>query len=240
MRQAREAESAPYLIATLVPLGPLNVKLRIHNAGRGPAIDIKAVFWLEPANDTEATTWLHPVLLSNTFEDFVLPGRKFAFEKLAAQHDRVVVNLQWFNAFKRKYDAKYEIDLKRQKEGWYEVGFLMQPDDIPTQLGQIRDELSRIRSYLDRIESERKSQAFHLWSSIKERIALGQNCGCGYLNKSNDSLVHKKPANVERPRKNAPNTRLESTRSAHRTQWHLCLPFWFTKCRPPTPRAAQP
>lgn len=161
MRQAREAESAPYLIATLVPLGPLNVKLRIHNAGRGPAIDIKAVFWLEPANDTEATTWLHPVLLSNTFEDFVLPGRKFAFEKLAAQHDRVVVNLQWFNAFKRKYDAKYEIDLKRQKEGWYEVGFLMQPDDIPTQLGQIRDELSRIRSYLDRIESERKSQAFH-------------------------------------------------------------------------------
>lgn len=159
MRKAREAETSPYLIATLVPFGPLNVKLRIHNAGRGPAIDIKVVFQLEPANGTEENTWLHPVLLSDTFEDFILPSREFAFDKIVAQHDRLIVNLQWFNTFKRKCNAKYDIDLKRQKEGWYEVGFLVQPDDTPTQLGKIKDELSRIRSYLDRIENERTSRA---------------------------------------------------------------------------------
>jgi hypothetical protein len=160
MRQAREAESAPHLIATLIPFSSLNVKLRIHNAGRGPAIDIKAVFWLEPSNGTETTTWRHPAMLSDASENFIPPGRQFALEKLAAQHDRMVVNLQWFNAFGRKYEAKYEIDLKRQQEGWYDVGFLVQLDDTPTQLGKIKDELSKIRSYLDKIEGERTSRAF--------------------------------------------------------------------------------
>jgi len=160
MREAREAESEPHLVATLVLFGVLNVKLRIHNAGRGPALNIKAAFRLEPANGTETSTWLHPVLLSDASEDFVLPGREFSLEKLASKHNKVIVDLQWLNTFKRKGEAKYEIDLKRQKEGWTEVGFLLHPDDTPTQLGRIKDELSKIRSYLDRIESERTSTAF--------------------------------------------------------------------------------
>jgi hypothetical protein len=160
MREAREAESEPHLVATLVPFGVLNVKLRIHNAGRGPALNIKAAFRLEPANGTEASTWLHPVLLSDAFEDFILPSREFSLEKLASKHNKVIVDLQWLNAFKRKGEAKYEIDLKQQKEGWTEVGFLLHPDDTPTQLGKIKDELSQIRHHFDKIDRERETQVF--------------------------------------------------------------------------------
>jgi hypothetical protein len=154
MRQAREAEIEPHLVASLFVFPILNVKLRIQNAGRGPALDIKAEFWLEPAVGTTTSTWLHPVLLSNSFEEFFLPGREFSLEKLASLHDKLIVNLQWVNAFKHVQKAKYEIDLKKQKDGWTNAGFLAHPEEISIQLGKIKDELNQIRRHFDRIKNE--------------------------------------------------------------------------------------
>ncbi len=158
MRRAREAESEPHLVATLIPFGTMDVKLRVHNAGRGPALEIKTVFWLDPANNTTTRTWLHPVLLSNAFEEFILPGNEFSLEKLASEHERLIVDLHWLNAFGRGHNTKFEVDLRQQKEGWSKVGFLTRPDDIPIQLEKIKDELSKIRHHFDKIESERSMQ----------------------------------------------------------------------------------
>ncbi len=74
------------------------------------------------------------MLLSEAHEEFYLPGREFNLEKLAADFDKVVMKLQWHNTFKRKQETVYEIDLKRQKDSWYEAGLLLPPEDVPTQL----------------------------------------------------------------------------------------------------------
>jgi len=179
MRQAREAENEPQLVATLIPFPILNVKLRIHNVGRGPALSVKAEIRLEPANNTQTSTWLHPAVLSNAFEDFILPGREFSLEKLASQHDEVIIDLHWLNSLSHSRSANFRINLKQQKEGWDKVGLLVHPDDTATQLGKIKDELTHIRKHFDKIENDRihrellrqYQETRNPLSQLRERIA---------------------------------------------------------------------
>jgi len=178
MRQAREEENEPQLVATLIPFPILNVKLRIHNVGRGPALSIQAEIRLEPANNTQISTWFHPALLSNAFEDFILPGREFSLEKLASQHDEVIIDLHWLHSLSRSHNASYKINLKQQKEGWKKVRLLVHPDDTATQLGKIKDELTQIRRHIDKIENDRINrellqqyqETLNPLSQLRERI----------------------------------------------------------------------
>jgi hypothetical protein len=157
MRRAREAEVEPHLVATLVPISYKHVKLRIQNAGRGPALHIEATIYLEPANGTKPQTWRHPVLLSGAFEDFLMPGPNIKeLPELAAKHDKVVVDLTWSTAFRRTQRATREIHLKQLGEGWLEAGLILAPEDVPTQLKGIRDEIQKIRSQLQYINRDRQ------------------------------------------------------------------------------------
>lgn len=153
MRKAREAESEPQLVATLIPLGGMAIKLRISNAGGGPALDIKTIIWLEPSQEDNAATWVHPVLLSNTHEDFRLPGENNYLDKLAANFDRLIVELEWHNSFNKLSQKTIKLDLKRLHEGWTKVKFLVHPDDSSVQLGKIKDELSHIKDYFQKQEN---------------------------------------------------------------------------------------
>lgn len=152
-RRAREAESEPQLIATLIPIAAMLVKLRISNVGRGPALDIQANIFLEPNKGDDISTWRHPALLSNAYEDFRLEGDNNYLDKLAANYDRLIVDLEWHDSLKRKETKKYEIDLKRLLEGWTKAKFLVHPDDLPIQLAKIRDELKAMNARQERQEN---------------------------------------------------------------------------------------
>lgn len=156
MRRAREAESEPHLVAALIPFGVLYVKLRIYNTGPGPALNVRASISLAPPNGIEARNWQHPALISGAHEDFRLPGGEYSLEKLASMHDKLIVALQWYNAFRHTQSAKYEFDFKEQKEGWVQSGLLVPPDDIPVQLGKIKDELSKIQEHLNALQRQRQ------------------------------------------------------------------------------------
>ena len=153
MRKAREAENEPQLVATLIPLGGMAIKLRISNAGGGPALDIKAIISLEPNREDNAVTWIHPVLLSNNHEDFRLPGENNYLDKLASHFDKLIIELEWRNSFNNLRQKTFEIDLKRLHVGWTKAKFLVHPDDISVQLGKIKDELSHIKDYFQKQEN---------------------------------------------------------------------------------------
>ena len=156
MQRAREAESESHLVAALIPFGVLYVKLRIYNTGPGPALNVKASISLVPPDGVDTSNWQHPALLSSTHEDFRLPSGEYSLEKLASKYDKLIVVLQWHNAFRRTQSAKYEFDFKQQEEGWVQSGLLVPPDDVPVQLSKIRDELSKIRGHLDALQRQRQ------------------------------------------------------------------------------------
>ena len=180
MRRAREAENEPHLVAALIPFGPLNVKLRIYNTGPGPALSIEAAIYLEPAHDTERRIWHHPALLSGAHEDFRLPGGEYALEALASKYDKLVVDMHWRDTFKRSHHARYDIDFKKQKEGWFKVGLLVPPDDLLIQVGKIKDELSKIREGLEQVQrrhdmselfdeyKREQNPLWHLWKKVRD------------------------------------------------------------------------
>lgn len=152
MRHTREEEVKPLLVATLIPFGMGYVKLRIYNTGHGPAINTQALIRLEPEQDAQPGIWIHSALVAGAHEDFRLPGSEFKLEKLAAKYDKVAVELQWMDVDKHKYTDKYAFDLKSQWDGLSNAGLLLRPDDIETQLGKIRDELSNIRKHLEKMD----------------------------------------------------------------------------------------
>jgi hypothetical protein len=157
MRQARKAELEPLLIATPVPITHKHVKLRIQNAGRGPALNIETTLYFEPANNTKPHVWAHPVLLSGAFEDFLMPGSGIKeLAKLAAEHDRVVVDLMWSNVFGRNQKAQYEFNPTQLEESWSRAELILPSEDIPTQLKGIRDEISKIRSQIETTNRDRQ------------------------------------------------------------------------------------
>ena len=155
MRRAREAEAEPHLVTALVlPYGPGETKLRVENAGRGPALKIMARISLEPPGKTQAYEWCHPVLVSEAHKDLLLPGDELNPKKLVAAHERVVVELQWSNVFEGRRSDTIEIDLKQHLEGWAKARVLRDPDDAPTQLNRIHKQLKSIADYLRHQESE--------------------------------------------------------------------------------------
>lgn len=180
MKRAREGENTPQLVATLIPFGRMYVKLRIYNTGHGPAINVEAIIRFEPVGDFKPGLWLHPALISGAHEDFRLPGNEFELDKLASKYDNIVVELRWMNVFKHAQNVKYEFDLKRQKDGWANVGLLVQPEDTRIQLGKIHDELSKIRKHFDELENDQrlselmveykreKSLWWRLWQTVTD------------------------------------------------------------------------
>ena len=159
MRRARENESEPSLITTLIPFGPVNVKFRIQNVGLGPALHIEARIKLEP-DSGDSPIWRQPALVSGAYEDFLLPDKSTGmlpeFRKVAEQYDKLIVDLKWSNIYGRKEHKRYEIDLKEQLQGWYSAHRLIQPADIPTQLAAIQEELKGIKEELEKPNRSRQ------------------------------------------------------------------------------------
>lgn len=144
-RRARQSEKEPNLVATLIPLDGMSVKLRIYNAGIGPAVDVSVDMFFEPLSEIAKTKWIQPVLLGNSFEDFRLPGLDWALDKLAATHDRLVVDMHWADSFGHAHQHSLDFRLKELSGSWTTAGQMIPPDDTATQLGKIRDELKAIR-----------------------------------------------------------------------------------------------
>jgi hypothetical protein len=117
--------------------------------------DIRAIIRLEASKGNEEVEWFHPVLLSNAHEDFRFPGDNSNnyLDKLASNYDYLVVVLEWRNSFNRRQSSHYRIDLKKQLDGWTKAKFLLQPDDIPVQLGKIKGELTKISNYFQKQEN---------------------------------------------------------------------------------------
>jgi hypothetical protein len=170
MRRAREAESEAHLVAMLVPLGPLAVKLCIHNAGAGPAFSIRAEFQVIPSGNTTAKIWLHPALLSQASEYFFLPGNEVELKTLAAKYEKIIVNLEWSNTFGHKQKSHCEIVFQEYIEGWYDIGLMIQPDELPEQFEKMTKELSRIREALEAPERERKNREFMEYARYKRTV----------------------------------------------------------------------
>jgi hypothetical protein len=161
MRRARENESEPSLITTLIPFGLVNVKFRIQNVGLGPALHIEARIKLEP-DSGDSPIWRQPALVSGAYEDFLLPdnstGMLPEFRKVAEQYDKLIVDLKWSNIYGRKEHKRYEIDLKEQLQGWYSAHRLIQPVDMLTQLAAIQKELKGIREELEKPNQSREQE----------------------------------------------------------------------------------
>ena len=161
MRRTREAEREAHLVAVLFPNVPGYAMLQIHNVGGGPALNIEGVFRLEPLDGAEAVKWRHPALLPGTHEEFLLPSKESVIDEIAARHDKLIVEVKWSNASQKTQCAKYEVDLRRQIEGWNKSGQVFYPRDVPTQLESITRELSAIRQHLDdarRTELEKRER----------------------------------------------------------------------------------
>lgn len=157
MRYAREAEAKPYLVATLVPRGAKIVFLRVHNAGRGPALNIEAVIHLDSTNATKPFTWRRAVLLSNEFQDFKFAGGGiFKLDELAAKYNKVILDLKWSNVFGHEEEERSEIDLKRQWESWSDGWALLGVGETPELLEKIGRELREIKDEIKAINRDRR------------------------------------------------------------------------------------
>jgi|GEM_PF-1893432 len=158
MRRARESESEPQLISTLVPLGAMRVKLRIQNVGLGPALQIAAQIQLQPESG-EAAIWQQPALISGAFQDFLIPDKWTdqvpSFQQVAARYQKLIIRLEWSNVFGCKRHVTHEIDLQQLEHGWFSRYRLVQPDDLAEQLEAIRKELQGIRDELAKPNDER-------------------------------------------------------------------------------------
>jgi len=147
MKRAREEETAPYLIASLFPITQQSVKLQIHNAGRGPALNVEADIRFNPSNGTQSHHWKHPIMLPGTREDFRIPGSVFDIGKLAEMYTSIIVDLRWINSFRKKQEATFEINLREQKDDWSSTPWLIHPPEVEISLDKIRSELSEIHKY---------------------------------------------------------------------------------------------
>jgi hypothetical protein len=177
MRRAREEETTPYLIASLFPIGQKFVKLQIHNAGRGPALNVEADIRFNPANGTQSHHWKHPIMLPGTHEDFRIPGSEFNIDKLAEIYQSVGVDLHWSNSFRKKQDATYEINFQEQRDAWSGTPWLTHPPEVEISLDKIKDELTKINSYFQKFEMapiseqlDNKDNNNKIWFNLWQKI----------------------------------------------------------------------
>jgi len=163
LRKAREAELKPYLVAHLIPFGRLSVKLRITNVGSGPAFNVESTMGLKPSESASEYLWRQPALLASVSAEFRLPTGETSLEELASKYEGLVVNLKWTDMFMHKSSALFEINFVSLKESWTEAQWLIPPEEVPVQLGRIKDELRRIA---DRLQAD--GQARNMQSLLEQ------------------------------------------------------------------------
>jgi hypothetical protein len=118
---------------------------------------------ITPAVSLTKRVWFHSTLLSGASEDFYLPGDDLELKLLASKYEKVTIDLRWLNMSSQKRNAHYEINFKEQLKGWYEAGWMTKPDDIPEQMENIKDELSKIRQALEAAQQERRRREQAEW-----------------------------------------------------------------------------
>ena len=158
MRMVREAELEPHIIASLIPFGPLYVKLQIKNVGPGVAFDVNSTWKLEPLNNTEEQYWRQPVMPPETLAEFRLPNEQNLLTELASNHNKLVINLLWRNIYKKDYSDVVEIDLIGLRDAWTKTKWLVSPEPIETRLKRMEGELKRIATRLLNITLTDKSR----------------------------------------------------------------------------------
>lgn len=152
MRVARESQTDANLIASPVDLGPISAQVRLQNAGPGPALNVSVTVSLEPPLGSPSQTWRHPALLAGQTEHFLIPGERIeALRDLAARHESLKIEVQWTNIFGSTKTTQSTHPLAALAEGWYSGGRLIPPDDIPTQITDVREELKKIAKALESI-----------------------------------------------------------------------------------------
>jgi hypothetical protein len=162
MRLAREAEIEPQIVADLIPLGGWLVKLRIYNAGNGPANDIDAIIRLQPDKNIPKQTWVHPVLLSGAYHEFWILGDTRSLQDMAAEHEKLIIEISWKNSFKRLKAKVIEFDLKSIVEAWSGTRMLLPTPDISAQLEKMTDELKRIKDLMQKQENRNLMKEYEL------------------------------------------------------------------------------
>jgi hypothetical protein len=163
MRQAREAETEPELVPMLIPKGAWIVRLRIVNAGGGPAQNVEADIYLKPLSELGVRTWRHPTLTPGSHVDLMIPAQseiRHYLNELAQRYDLLIIALRWKNVHGRSISRRYELNLKEQMKSYDDVPVLVPPEDIHVQLGKIQDELSKIAGVLRDEQSQRSLQQY--------------------------------------------------------------------------------
>jgi hypothetical protein len=148
MREAREMDTDPYLIATIVPISPVHVKLQILNAGRGPAFSVIANVFFDPLENSKTQVWRTPILLPGIQEYFRLPDDEGQLSILSVKYQNLVVEVSWKNSFRKPRKERYVINLKELEDGWFQAKWQIHQPDISSRLGLIKDEIEKLNNYL--------------------------------------------------------------------------------------------
>jgi hypothetical protein len=161
MKLAREVQSDSFLAATLLPIAPNLLKIRISNSGSGNAFNVRAYITLTADDKDFSTTWEQPVFLSGRHEDFHFPSDIDGLKELAAIASKLTVRLEWQNSFKKTKDENFTFDMERLFESWSKSHFIVPIPEISIQLQNIKSELSSIREYLQKQENLRTFHDFN-------------------------------------------------------------------------------
>ncbi len=155
MKLAREAQSDSFLAATLLPIAPNFLKIRISNSGSGNAFDVRACITLTSDNKDFSTTWEQPVFLSSRHEDFHLPSDIDGLKELTTRASKLTVKLKWRNSFGKIKDEAFTFHMENLYESWSKSRFIVPVPEVSIQLQRIKDELSHINECLQKQETLR-------------------------------------------------------------------------------------
>jgi len=145
MEKARKAEFMPHIKASLIFLGPVYLTLKLTNVGKGPAMNVDARIVFLPSKETRP--WEQRIISPNEFMHILLPDGNI--KRVCRKSAQIELRGTYNDIFGQSFEIKEVIDTNEFIEKSKELKPFLEPD-FPPLLKQIKDELGKIRSAIER------------------------------------------------------------------------------------------
>lgn len=159
MDRQLEATTKPILVFSVIPWQARAVKLRIANAGPGPAHEIEGLVEASGDGAHEKFKWSYPVLMPGKYEEFGFPSapgasseERFRIDKITGRFSLVRADLSYSSGSGRKYSLQQSIDVSRLTSDWIESRMMATQDHPERLTPRIAKALESIASTLTRQE----------------------------------------------------------------------------------------
>jgi len=147
MEKARKAEFMPYIKPTLIFLGPMYLVLRLTNNGKGPALNIRTEITFLPSK--EIRPWKQRIMSPNERIHILLPQGDI--KRVCETSAEIRLEGTYTDIFDQLFEMNEIIDTKEFIEKSKQLKPILERD-VPRLIDNIKEELSKIKDAIERIE----------------------------------------------------------------------------------------